>query len=138
MLCTNVLWNILQHKWILEQVPTKVSNRIFVREKREKYREKNQQNDFFLLTCIYINININICIKYIKCYVTFSYETGLQVKFKIKQPRETVHIQSKETAWTVLSEFYWYGIKNEICKVIAQSKWTWLFRITFFSSRDTT
>ena len=27
-----------------------------------------------------------------------SYETGLQVKFKIKQPRETVHIQSKETA----------------------------------------
>ena len=84
LLCTNVLWKILQHKWILEQVPTKVSNRIFVREKREKYREKNQQNDFFLLTCIYINININICIKYIKCYVTFSYETGLQVKFKIK------------------------------------------------------
>ena len=29
---------------------------------------------------------------YIKCCFTFSYETGLQVKFKIKQPSKTVQV----------------------------------------------
>ena len=55
------------------------------------------------------------------------------VKNYLKSPRD------KQTAWTVSSKFNWNGIKNEICKVIAQSRWTWIFRdCIFFSSRDTT
>ena len=38
------------------------------------------------------------------------------VKNYLKSPRD------KQTAWTVSSKFNWNGIKNEICKVIAQSR----------------
>ena len=47
---------------------------------REKYREESQENDLFL------NIYVYEIYTHIKCYVTFSYETGLLVKFNIHQP----------------------------------------------------
>ena len=31
---------------------------------------------------------------YVTCYVTFSYETGLQVEFKINHPSKTVQVHS--------------------------------------------
>ena len=90
LLCRNILCNSSLHytnKFLSKSLPKHPTVYLLVR-KGEILRKKPRK--------WFLSSNMYVCkiYMYIKCYVTFSYETGLNVKFKINQTWKTAQVHS--------------------------------------------
>ena len=90
-LCRNILSDSSFHysdKFSNKSLPRHPT--IYLLARRGEIQRRKLRKWFFSSNMYVYKIYMNI-----KCYVTLSYETGLQVKFKINQTWKTVQVHSK-------------------------------------------
>ena len=96
LLCTNILCNSLFHyinEFSNKSLPRDPTVYLLAR-RRENTENKGRKMIFFSF-----NMHLYKIYMYIKYFVTFFSETGLQIKFKINQPWKTVQVHSNSGLW---------------------------------------